>query len=99
MRNNIQPQAIPKEFQGVVVKKAFYTIPQSVERQPVRSLRVLERRQGCLELQLARQRLEQQQPRCLVRKLFISPSQMRGSFVLRVGHSSHQAFFQFLQPL
>ena len=50
----------PESIQGVVAWAAFYMQPQ-LERQLVRPLPVLQRRQVELELQLARQRLERQQ--------------------------------------
>ena len=55
-------------FLLAVALEALCTFPQSGERQPVRPLRLLERWQGGVELQLARQRLEPQQPVSVPRK-------------------------------
>lgn len=53
----------------MVVWKVLCAKPQR-QWQPLRSLSVLERRSVGVELQLARQRLEREQPVCRARKSF-----------------------------
>ena len=65
-------------LQGMVIWTALHTQPQ-LERQPVRPLPVLERRQVELEQQLARQRLERQQPRCVACNSLHFPSAPHGA--------------------
>lgn len=58
----------------------FYTFSETVERQPVCPLSLLERRFVEPELQLARQRLESSEPVGIHRKFFYFSPRFRGEF-------------------
>ena len=60
----------PESNRRAVARMARRIIPQR-ERQPVCRVPLLERQPVELELQLARQRLERQQPGCVARKLVL----------------------------
>jgi hypothetical protein len=77
----------PESNRRAVARMARRTIPQR-ERQPVRRVSLLERRQVELELQLARQRLELQQPGRVARKSHRSPVSRRA--IARVAADSKE---------
>jgi hypothetical protein len=82
MRVSLADTIQPETSNRAVARTASHTQPQ-LGRQPLRSLPLLERRQVELEQQLARQRLERQQPCCGARNLpHFSPRSLAGlSFV------------------
>ena len=89
MLDKIQPR---KYLSGGDMDGILYNRSQR-RWQPQRPVSLRERRQGCPELELARQRLELHEPCVAFRKSLISLLLLQESFVLRSVHANRRAVF------